>query len=216
MRSLPLLLSAHPSAWGDAAGHPKRQDRPLSPDCSCRFCCVFAAGRQEVFHLDGEHTNDAADNLVASCPSCHLVQHLDAAAHQRAAVLIWMPEMDQAIVVATARAAHTALLRAHESPSLDRPPSRTTPDVVAAWRALHVLREREETARSRLLTSDPLVLAAALLALTPNAYRDRAYLLQGIRLLPTGRMLRGGKDIYPGLLRAWAGMPQPEERSIAA
>lgn len=216
MRPLPLLLSAHPSAWGDATVHPRRQDCPLSPDCPCRFCGAFAAGRQEVFHLDGNHTNQVADNLAASCPSCHLVQHLDAAAHQRAAVLIWMPEMDQAAVIATARAAHTALLRAHESPSLERPPSRTTPAVVAAWRALHVMRAREETARTRLLTSDPLVLAAALLALAPTAYRDRAFLLQGIRLLPTGRCIQEGKDIYPDLLRAWAGMPQPTERSLAA
>ncbi|SHK48537.1 hypothetical protein SAMN02745194_05015 [Roseomonas rosea] len=139
----------------------------------------------------------------------HLAQHLDVAARQRSTVLAWLPEMSQAAVFMLTRSAHLALLDGDADPTLEVPPARATDAAVAAWRALSALLGREEQARARLETSDPGVLGAALLALTPGAYRGRANLLGGIRLVPTGRMMVGGRDVYPGLLRAWAGRPEP-------
>lgn len=210
MRYLPLPLSAHRSAWGVDPAGAGRRCRSGSADAPCRFCGAFAAGRQEVFHLDGDHVNQASTNLVAACSLCHLAQHLDVAARQRSAVLAWLPEMSQAAVFMLTRSAHLALLDADADPTLEVPPARGTDAVVAAWQALSALLGREKQAQARLETSDPGMLGAALLALTPGAYRGRANLLGGIRLVPTGRMTVGDKDIYPGLLRAWAGRPEPK------
>lgn len=210
MRYLPLPLSAHRSAWGVDTVGVERLCRGDAADAPCRFCGAFAAGRQEVFHLDGDHANHAPTNLAAACSLCHLAQHLDVAARQRSVVLAWLPEVSQAAVFMLTRSAHLALLDADADPTLEVHPARGTEATVAAWRALKALLGREEQARERLRTSDPGVLGAALLALTSGAYRGRANLLGSIRLVPTGRMLVGGEDIYPGLLRAWAGRAGPK------
>jgi hypothetical protein len=212
VRFLPLSLTAHPTAWGlDPAGM-ERQAPVRVVDAPCRFCGAFATGRQEAFHLDGDHTNNHPKNLVPACTLCHLVQHPDVAARQRSVMLVWLPEMSQAAVFMLARTAQLDLVDAKADPTLDEPPARSSDVVDAAWSALSALRAREEQARSRLLTDNPNVLGAALLALTPRAFRGRSNLLSGIRMLPTGRMLVDGKDIYPGLLRAWAGRPEPEPK----
>ncbi|MDT8316331.1 hypothetical protein RQ784_22045, partial [Roseomonas mucosa] len=82
-----------------------------------------------------------------------------------------------------------------------------SPVIVAAWRALSTLRAREAACERRLRTTDPATLGGALLGLTARAYVNRSTLLQGVRLLPLGRLVRDGKDIYPELLRAWAEPP---------
>ncbi|MFK4046951.1 HNH endonuclease signature motif containing protein [Roseomonas mucosa] len=216
MRLPPLPLSSHPSAWGGrpAAGRwealsPSSPDPSPSPpdDTSCRFCGAYAKGRQEAFHLDGDHANDAPANLVRACSLCHLTQHLDLASAERAASLIWLPEMPQQAIFAITRSAHLALLIAGEDPTLGTPPRQDTPAIVAAWRALSALRAREAACARRLRTTDPATLGGALLGLTARAYGDRATLLQGVRLLPLGRLVREDKDIYPELLRAWAAAP---------
>lgn len=212
MRFLPLSLTAHPTAWGPGSAGAERQDPAKVAGAPCRFCGAFAAGRQEAFHLDGDHTNDRSDNVVPACTLCHLVQHPDVAARQRSVRLVWLPEMSQAAVFMLARTAQLDLLDAKADPTLDEPPAKSSGVVDAAWSALSALRAREEQARSRLLTDDPNVLGAALLALTPRAFRGRSNLLSGIRMLPTGRMLVDGKDIYPDLLRAWAGRPDPKPK----
>ena len=207
MRFLPLSLTAHPTAWGLGPAGTEWQEPARVADAPCRFCGAFAAGRQEAFHLDGDHNNGRSANLVPACTLCHLVQHPDVAARQRSVMLVWLPEISQAALFMLARTAQLDLLDAGADPTLDQPPPKSSGVVDAAWRALSALRAREGQARSRLLTDDPNVLGAALLALTPRAFRGRSNLLSGIRMLPTGRMLVDGKDIYPALLRAWAGRP---------
>ena len=173
------------------------------PDIPCRFCGALAAGRQEWFHLNGDEADAAPGNLAVACTLCHLTQHLDTAAAEGSATLIWLPEMSQQALFAVARAAQLSLLEAGDDPTLDILPRRESPATIAAWRALTAFRARQAICASKLLTHDPAVLGAALLGLAPRAYQDRAYLLGGVRLLPLGRMPRGKEDIYPDLLRAW-------------
>ena len=37
----------------------------------------------------------------------------------------------------------------------------------------------------------------------PSAYRERAKLLGGLRLLPLGRFFLGHKDVYPEVVDRW-------------
>ena len=127
MRLPPLLLSSHPSSWGGAACQERRAtgvDPVVVPDTPCRFCGALAAGRQELFHLDGDHAGRRPDNLAVACTLCHLTQHLDVAAAERAATLIWLPEMSQQALFAVVRAAQLSLLEAGEDPTLDTLPRR--------------------------------------------------------------------------------------------
>ena len=209
MRLPSLPLSSHPSAWGGALGAGRREASPVSPAhaAPCRFCGAYATGRQEAFHLNGDHANDAAGNLAWACTLCHLTQHLDVASAERAATLIWLPEMPQQAIFAITRSAHLALLAAGEDPALDTLPRQDSPVIVAAWHALSTLRAREAACERRLRTTDPATLGGTLLGLTARAYVNRSTLLQGVRLLPLGRLVRDDKDIYPELLRAWAEPP---------
>jgi intracellular multiplication protein IcmJ len=81
---------------------------------------------------------------------------------------------------------------------------RVTPTTSAAYRAYRTLYERSAPAELRLGTSSPQQLAAALREMRPTDYSRRSALLGGVRLLPLGRLFRGGIDIYPQVLRAWA------------
>lgn len=188
---LPIRLGA-PGPW-----------RSRSTPATCRFCGVRSPDRTEVFHLNGDHDDNRPDNLVPACALCHLAQHLDEAETSKAGTLIWLPEMSQAGVITVARGIHSLLLEHGERPSSHEPPRRRGPAVEGAWRAMSALRAREVQARDILGTSRPYALAAALLALDPTSYCERADLLDGIRLLPTGQLIRAGEDIYPELLSLW-------------
>ena len=205
MAILPLVLSAHPSAWNPAGILGWVGEQVIPPDATCRFCVLDAAGWQEAFHLDGDHGNASPGNVVSACPLCHLCQHLDRPTLHEEAALIWLPELSQAAVIALARSAHL-VLRAHgEPPHMDRGrPVRREATLAPAWAALHALRGRAGVARDRLGTASPLDLAAALLGIERAAPTRGPTLLNGLRLLPLGRLYQEGQDVYPQALHTWA------------
>jgi intracellular multiplication protein IcmJ len=210
VRLLPLTLSAHLSAWfpgGGAGGlqevhlrswsdvHPATL--PVRGDpTTCRFCGVLTSTRHEPFHLNGDHADNRHENLVYACTLCHLAQHLDEAEATDGATLAWLPEFPQPVLTAVLR--NISSLLANRS-STRRPTLAT----LGAQRMLAALQRRSEDAHLVVGTSSAATLGAALLALEPAAYRERAHLLDGIRLLPTGRLIRSGKDRFPELLRQW-------------
>jgi hypothetical protein len=198
MRLLPLTLSMHASSFNSEAA-PSRVWGG-SDHGSCRFCGLKAAGWQEPFHLNGDHADDAKDNIVSACALCHLAQHLERETIDDAAVLIWLPEMTQGALNALARGIHARLV-AHGQPAhlCQRPSSRDV-DVLAAFSASMALRSRSDQAAARLGTASPRQLGQALSRLKPEVYARRRALLAGLRLLPLGRYFRGGEDIYPGLI----------------
>lgn len=201
MRLLPLVLSAHPSAWNADAGGPQRE-RTVSPDSSCQFCGFRAPGWQEPFHLNGDH-DDTPGNLAVACVLCSLTLHLGRPTIDAEATLIWLPEMSQAALNAIARRIHRGLQAQGEPPHMDRRPQSDTPELRALYCAFTALRERGIAAQGRLGTTSPRALGAALLGLDAAAYERRASLLGGTRLLPRGRLYRDGEDVYPQLLEAF-------------
>ena len=130
-------------------------------------------------------------------------------------MLIWLPEMTQGALNGLARGIHL-VLHAHDEPaSLERRPRAETDAVFAAYTAYRGLQERAGAVRARLGTTSPRQLGAALLALSPRSYADRAERLGGVRLLPRGRLFHGGEDIYPEVLAAWAAASPTAPRSPA-
>ena len=66
----------------------------------CYFC-DFAFGTSDVFevhHLDGDHTNDATENMVPVCEMCHAPFHLELIGNKwrnREGAIIFLPELSQ-------------------------------------------------------------------------------------------------------------------------
>ncbi|WP_223846641.1 MULTISPECIES: hypothetical protein [Komagataeibacter] len=81
---------------------------------------------------------------------------------------------------------------------------------LAVLRALHA---RTAEARRRLETTSPRLLATALLMANraaPQINESATALMDGIRLLPLGRLYDGATDVYPALVRQWLDTdPQP-------
>lgn len=205
MARLPLVLSAHPSAWTADGGTGEREATP-SATAACRFCGQLTQGWQAPYHLNDDHDDDTPSNVVVGCPLCHLPQHLNRPGIDDEAVLIWMPEMAQGVINVLVRQIHLACVAEGLSAAyadLARAASTTS----AAYRAYRTLYERSVAADLRLGTPSPRQLGAALRELTPTDYERRAALLGGVRLLPLGRFFQAGLDIYPKMLRDW-GMPR--------
>lgn len=176
---------------------------------ACRFCGFEAGDWQERFHCNGDHADDSAANIVPACPLCHLAQHPERPQIDAEARLIWMPEMSQAGLNCLVRGLHLTLHSHGHQVDLRRPPRDAAPRLVAAFRAFHALRERAAPAIDRLGSNSFAELGAALLDLRPDRYEGRADLLAGLRLLPLGQLYRGGRNIYPEMLTAWAAKPAP-------
>ena len=215
MARLPLLLSAHPSAWSADCGSDRREASPSSGNC--RFCGQETAEWQEAFHLNDDHMDDNPTNVVVSCPLCHLAQHLGRPEIECEAMLIWLPEMAQSALNLLVREMHLQCLRAAVLPRAAMEPtvSAGTIAVRDAYAALDALRERAQAADTRLGTTSPRQLGLALLEMSPGDYARRGELLGGTRLLPLGQVFRDGRDVYPEMLQAWV-KPNEMNRSTAS
>jgi intracellular multiplication protein IcmJ len=208
MRFLPLIPSAHPSAWTtepDEVGREDIANQVFDRDShACRFCGHCTIGWQEVFHLDGDHENWTVDNLVTACTLCHAAQHLGRVTVGQELTLIWLPDVSQAALNCIVRRIHLTLYANGEPAHMAEPPRSEERRVHAAIRAYQGLATEAAALEGRIHTSNPRHLGAALLDL---AGADRERLLSamgGIRLLHRGRYLHQGRDIYPEILSAWS------------
>ncbi len=203
-RLSPLVLSAHASTlstWAELIAEFKR-----FATAPCAFCGQLSGRWQEDFHLDGDHENNAADNVVAACPLCHLVQHLERPRIEEEAMLIWLPEMSQRAVIGLARTIHLKLRESGEPVDAAVPSLGRAEPYAHLFRARRELLARAAIVKTRLGTSSPRELGAALRALPPAIYAQREALLGGVRLLPLGRLHHGDHDVYPDILATWVSL----------
>ena len=95
MRLLPLVPSAHLSAWTPEADTEKVREAHhaalVRDGHTCRFCGFHADDRQGVVHLDGSHANLALDNLATACLLCDAVQDLGRPTTVQEMLLVWLP-----------------------------------------------------------------------------------------------------------------------------
>ena len=113
MRLLTLVPSAHLTAWTAVADTERAQQAhpaALARDGhTCRFCGFHAQVRQGVVHLDGNRANPALDNLATACLLCDAVQDLGRPTTVQEMLLVWLPEMSQAVLNGLVRGIHQVL-----------------------------------------------------------------------------------------------------------
>ena len=204
-----LILSAHAGdpagAVSDGAGSPT----PAALASPCIFCGAHSGAWQASCVLN-DNDSGAHVDAAPACPLCVLTHRLERPRIDEEAVLIWLPEMSQPAINTLMRHVHMRLramgecLHADGGFRLDTPERRTLHHVRAA------LRRREDLAQHRLGSTAPSVLAGALLRLSPAAYGRRAALLDGLRLLPLGRIFAGDEDVYPRIVDTWIDLETPD------
>lgn len=168
---------------------------------TCQCCGFKAAKYQEIHFVDHNRQNLRMDNLATVCIFCHQCYNIDVASKMRSAVLIWLPEIDQASLHHIARAIYVA--RISQGPMAE-----------AARVALDTLMARREESRRRIQTDDPYVLATVLRDyLTSRHYAERGSKLDGVRLLPLDRRLIREADLefnqFPQILAYWRSKDGP-------
>jgi intracellular multiplication protein IcmJ len=162
---------------------------------SCQ-CCGFRSEKYQKIHAKNGNQNDhASDNLMTLCVFCHQCFHLDAVATMKSGVLIWLPEVSQAVLNNVARALYVARI--------------SQGDVATqAKKIIDSLMARREEAKARLGTDDPAVMASILTDyLEERHYAERMKKLQGVRLMPLDRRIIKEGDYefnqYPQINAYW-------------
>ena len=216
VRLRPLVISAN---FGDATAvesideprvAPSRGARPASEaqshcdDLRCPFCGM-PSGRWQNFVASACSSYDG----VADCVLCFLCRHLERPRIDEEAALIWLPEMSQPALNVTMREIHVQLRALGEDLHEAGRRRLDTAERRRLYDARSALCARAAAAASRLGTDRPSELAGALCRLSPAAHANRAKLLDGVRLLPLGRVYAGNKDVYPEIVDSWREISQP-------
>lgn len=203
MAYLPIILSVRRDSWRMAApmarglgnAEDTRQQVLERDDHTCQFCGFRAQKYQELVPRAGDHADQRPESLVTACIFCQQCFSLEHVGAMRAGLLIWMPEISQAVLHHLARAIFVA--RRTQGPMAE-----------AARTALDSLRARREEAIRRVGTDDPGLLAAVMQDLIEDREYDmRAKKLDGLRLLPLDRRIVKDGDLefdqFPQILAYW-------------
>lgn len=180
---------------------PVRQQVCERDNNTCQYC-GFVSRKYQVARLcEGKSDTAKSDHLVTACIFCDQCFALDRVAIMKSGVLIWLPEIDQAMLHHIARAIYVA--RISQGPVAD-----------AARRALEVITNRREEAKNRIKTDDPSVLSLVLRDyIDPRGYKNRAQKLEGVRLFPLDRRIISEGDLefnqFPQILAYWRSKDGP-------
>jgi intracellular multiplication protein IcmJ len=168
---------------------------------TCQYCGFSSRKYQIVRAKSLKADPENASDHVTSCIFCDQCFALDRVATMKSGVLIWLPEMDQAMLHHVARAIYVA--RISQGPVAE-----------AARRALEVITARREEAKARIKTDDPAVLSMVLRDyIDPRAYGKRGEKLDGVRLFPLDRRIISEGDLefnqFPQILAYWRSKDGP-------
>lgn len=167
----------------------------------CR-CCGFQSSKyQKILHIDGNEENFDDQNVITTCVFCHQCFDLQSVNTMNSGVLIWLPEIGQAVLHHIMRAIYIG--RIAQGPVSD-----------ASRRALEVLMERRNQSRKRLGSDDPGVVASVLSDFVERKrYEEREKMFKGLRLLPLDRRMVKEGDIdfnqFPQILAYWRSKSGP-------
>ncbi len=209
MRLLPLGLTANAASWRLEAADPVGGQASLAlarDGRACRFCGLASGPWAEIFHRNGDHADDSLDNLAAACPACHACQHLGRDGADQEYLVVWLPHLTQAALNHLVRGIHHVFLDHGEAVHMAASPSQDTSALRSAYAAYRELAACSSVAQASLGTSSPRLLGEALLDLPPSAASRAAALVDGLRLMSRGRLLRNGVDVYPECLECWASL----------
>ena len=179
----------------------KLRERVIAQGRFGRRCwfCDFAFGNSELFelhHVDGDHSNEAIDNVVPSCEMCHAAFGLDLVSRkwkEDAGKIIFLPELSQAhlnnLLQAVFFAIGSQVVEGERSVALGSDGS-TAPSLAphTVLRRLQARAEQVEKSASgevvRGRLSEPTVLARILQDMSDTEYSRRGELLVGLRYMP--------------------------------
>lgn len=218
---LPLFLSVKTLNWrmndrnsleADSEFVRNRKKALERDNHTCRFCGFRNMKWQEVHHFNDDHHDNRLDNLITTCPYCHMCQHIGLAGANKEAILIYRPEITQAQLhhlVRTAQVAERHYDSLKNETDANGAPKRSPNLKIAAEAAemakalMSALKASAEGARQHLLTSDPVDLANAMLLMPDEAYAKRREFLSGIRLLPLGVRNQNSENIMTSMVDSW-------------
>ncbi len=206
-----------PRPWDPSAPGTGEMGEPGLFTCAC--CGLITPGRRFPWHGDGPGP---------VCALCNILQDPTRPAIEREAVLIWWPKLPQTRIMTLTRCAHQTLIqtlgngpngqdivwhRAMDAIASGSDTAMMPAQCKSALAVLRALHARTTEARRRLETTSPRLLATALLMANradPQINESATALMDGIRLLPLGRLYDGATDVYPALVREWLDAdPQP-------
>lgn len=178
-------------------------------DYCCCFCNFKSRRYQEVYHLDDNHDNDELDNLATACSFCHQIQHIGLAGLTNSGYLAWIPELAQDEVNHLLRAKF--IVDYWLANKMSGTQMASAKDYVRASQALDMdLKARSEMIKTVIGTDSPLVLGDAIIATSEKiGVKERDVALSGLRLVPSGTMLRGEADLVPKMLAHWTDKTGP-------
>ncbi len=209
MRLLPLGLTANAASWRLEATKPAGEQATLAlarDGHTCRFCGLASGPWAEIFHRNGDHANDSLDNLATACPACHACQHLGRDGAEQEYLVIWLPHLTQAALNHLMRGIHHVFWEHGEAAHMAGPSPQNTFALRSVYAAYRELAACASIAQASLGTSSPRLLGEALLSLQPSAASRAPSLVDGLRLMSRGCLLRNGVDVYSACLECWANL----------
>lgn len=169
-----------------AAFAPERDSVFKRDNHSCRFCGFKASRHQEIHHIDGDHHNHQATNLLTACNLCHQVHHLGVSGMRNAGLIAALPELTQTEVNHIARACFVAQLLDDQN---------TKNRLTGLYALLQARADALKNAFNHDISS-PLLLAELLATCDEQRYAGRAAPLAALRLVPTREAFRAGQLEY--------------------
>jgi hypothetical protein len=175
-----------------------------TPDANvaCAFC-----GEAVGPWAGQEYRHSGSQQAAPACALCNLPHHLERPRIDDEATLVWLPEISQPALNATLRGIHVTLQALGEDLHADAVFRTRSPALSNLYYARAILADRRGAAELRVGTASPRELGLALLELSPAAYERRGELLEGLRLMPSGRIFEEDKDVYPEIVDFWRSRP---------
>jgi hypothetical protein len=167
---------------------------------ACQFCGLSAASWQAPFCYEGDAGPNVETRGIPCCVLCHLALSLDRETIDAEGVLIWCPQLSQAVVNCLVRSIHRRLTLKGVPFDPSRRPGRGDIDGVAAANILADLQFQSERVEKKIGSAQPSALVRALVEMKRRGDGLGPGLISGLRLLPLGRFFRNGTDIYPELI----------------
>lgn len=169
--------------------------------CTCQYCGFSSRKYQVVRFKDGKRDANNPDHVVTACIFCDQCFALDQVTAMKSGVLIWLPEMDQAMLHHVARAIYVA--RISQGSVAD-----------AARKLLDVFMARRDEVKARIKTDDPSIISLVLRDYIDGAtYKDRDKKLEGVRVFPLDRRIIKEGDLefnqFPQILAYWRSKDGP-------
>lgn len=219
MSLLPITLGVRRALDARGSGGGKKH-KPLSKaqlskkiqqtlerdDFTCCYCGFQSKQFQKAIPKDWATTDPRDAEMVTACIFCEQCLALETVGPMASGTLIWLPEIDQASLNHIMRTIYASRAQLNEAPENIKN---------CADRAFEVLFARRGEAKRRILTDDPMVLAATLLeSVSEDIYRKRAEKLDGLRLMPLDKRVSANAngtegDQFPRIIMYWISKEGP-------